>query len=640
MARLQMFSRGIPRLLMMPALLALAAGAASATAQGGATEAGERAARGQDAAGRGGVAHVAMLEISGNPGFRRGILDALTAGADDEQLSMLEILGRLRTVATDDRYDGVVIRLKDAELGQTQAQEIGRAIRRVREAGKKVQVFAEGYGAPELLLGSHADQILLQEGGVVSLPGMYMEEIYLGDTLRWIGVQPDFVQIGDYKGASEQMARGGPSDEWSQNIEGLLDSLYANMRAQLSEGLGLSDRQLDAAMEQAFMAYGGTAERLGLIHATVDLPDLYDAIDEYYGADAQWTELASAADAQDDMSAMMAANPLAGLMQIVELLEGPEPQRATAPAIAILTIDGAIVDGESGEGGPFGGEMTVGSRTIRNAIEDILDQDLIQGVIVRVDSPGGSAIASEVIWQGLRRLAEEKPVWVSIGSMAASGGYYVSVAGERIYVNPSSVVGSIGVVGGKLALGPLFEKVKINAVGRARGPHAGLLSMASPWDEAERAVVRESMSETYDLFTSRVQEGRPQIDLSRTAEGRLFTGDVAVKLRMADKIGTIEDALEDMRLALDLPEGHEVLVYPEPPGIDALLESLLGGFGGLPFGGGSALAGDPAMLPMAATLRSLLGRHRFDAIRGQINALMQMQDERVLLVSPRALIVR
>src|SRR5690606_22408807 len=109
-----------------------------------------------------------------------------------------------------------------------------------------------------------------------------MEEIYLGDTLRWIGVQPDFVQIGDYKGASEQMARGGPSDEWSQNIEGLLDSLYANMRAQLSEGLGLSDRQLDAAMGQAFMAYGGTAERLGLSLATVDLPDLYDAIDEYY----------------------------------------------------------------------------------------------------------------------------------------------------------------------------------------------------------------------------------------------------------------------------------------------------------------------------------------------------------------------
>src|SRR5690606_7120002 len=134
--------------------------------------------------------------------------------------------------------------------------------------------------------------------------------------------------------------------------------------------------------------------------------------------------------------------------------------------------------------------------------------DLIKGVIIRINSPGGSATASEVIWRGVQRVAAKKPVWVSVGSMAASGGYYIAVAGDKIYVTPSGIVGSIGVVGGKISMGGLYDLLHVNVVERARGPRADLFSSSQPWTDQQRAFVRDKMAETYDLFTRRVAQGR------------------------------------------------------------------------------------------------------------------------------------
>src|SRR5262249_9135007 len=161
--------------------------------------------------------------------------------------------------------DGVVIRLKDSELTPTQVQEIGAAMQTVRKAGKKVHVFAEGYETADLMLGSYADEVLAQQGGEVSFPGVYMEEMYLADTPGWIGLKADFVQVGDYKGASEPLARTGPSKEWDQNINQLLDSIYANIRKPIMKGRKLTDAKLDAAMETAWMSDAGEAVKAGLI---------------------------------------------------------------------------------------------------------------------------------------------------------------------------------------------------------------------------------------------------------------------------------------------------------------------------------------------------------------------------------------
>ena len=564
---------------------------------------------------------VAVIEIKGTPAEMQSGFSWLGDGAGQTLLGLIETLD---TLAVDDEFSGVLIRLKDPALGYTHVEELGAAIRRVREAGKRVDLFAEGFGTTELLLGAHADSVLMQQGGMISFPGMYMEEMFLADTLSWVGVKAQLVQVGDYKGANEQMTRTTPSPQWDQNISSLLDGLYGNMRSDIMSGRNLTDDQLDEAMKIAWMANGDEAIRAGLIDAEIDLPNLPEYLRNAYGESVKWVNDPYAV----RQPAMDFSNPFA----IFSQLGRPTTVRVDHPTIAVLHINGTIIDGESSSGGLFGGGGSVGSRTIRNAIEQILKEDMIRGVIVRVDSPGGSAIASEVMWQGLQRLKEKKPVWVSVGSMAASGGYYVLAAGDKVFVNPSSIVGSIGVVGGKYSMGELYEKAQINIVERSRGPMAALFGSSEPWGAQELALVRDRMTQTYDLFTSRVKAGRPGIDLSKTAEGRLFVGSDAVGLNMADAIGGIDDAVNQLAAKVGISD-FDVVHYPPPPSFETVLENMLGGFMQAP---GAQLAPGSA----GAVLRGLIGEQRYRSVVDSLNGIMLLQREPVLLVNPRTIIIR
>ncbi|MEQ8770599.1 MAG: signal peptide peptidase SppA [Phycisphaerales bacterium] len=564
---------------------------------------------------------VAVIEIEGTPAARSAGMSWL----GEEASTLRDYVETFDTVAYDDEFDGLVIRLKDSALGITQVEELGAAMLRVRDAGKKVHVFAEGYGPGEVMLGSFADEVIVQSGGMVSLPGMHMEEMFLADTLSWLGVEAQLVQVGDYKGANEQMTRSGPSDAWDQNIESLLDGLYESQRMIVGEGRGLDTDALDQAMAVAWWADADDAINAGLIDAAVDLPEIRDHLASTYGDKPRWVKNPYTIESTLDTS-----NPFALMTEIFGA--GAAKNVIEGPSIAVLHISGTIIDGDSSSGGLLGGGNSVGSRTIRNTIEEILREDDIKGVIVRVDSPGGSAIASEVMWQGIQRLKEEKPVWVSVGSMAASGGYYVLSAGDKVYVNPSSIVGSIGVVGGKYAMGDLYDKLKINVVERSRGPAAMLNSTARPWTESEQDLIRQKMTETYELFTDRVAAGRPGIDLSKTAEGRLFVGRDAVGLNMADEVGGLDDAIADMAAHIGLST-PDIVEYPLPPTFEEMLEQMLGGFVQAP-----ALAQRQGELVEA--LRMLLGEQRFAAVRDSLAAFTLLRDENVLLVSPRAIIIR
>jgi len=543
----------------------------------------------------------------------------------DRTVTLREMVGAIDGARSDARgLSGLVLRLTTPELSLTQVEEIGAALERFRGKGeRKVHVFAEGYGPQELLLGSFADELIVQTGGVVDFPGLYTEEMFLADALKSVGVTPDFVQVGDYKGASEMLANSAPSPAWDENYNALLDSLYANMRGRLMAGRRMSAAELDGAMSKAFMADAETAIKLGLIDASMDRLDLDAHLEKTYGDDFEWTEdVDPAEESGPDFESMSFFQAFSELMNMLSRTSG-ERVRDT---IAVVHIDGAIVDGESSRGGLLSGP-SVGSLTIRKTLLELSDDPLVKGVIVRIDSPGGSATASENIWQGVRRLGKEKPVWTSVGGMAASGGYYIAVAGEKIFVNPSSIVGSIGVVGGKLALEGLYEKLHINVVPRSRGPVAGMMGGLTPWSEAERSLVRKRMTETYDLFASRVTGGRTGVDISRVGEGRLFTGDRAVELKMADRMGGLHTAVTAMAGTLGLSEGeYDVIDYPPPPTLEEVLDGLLGGSSQA----NSALG----------ALRELVGPNGWDRVRVGVRALLELRREPVLLLEPRVLIVK
>lgn len=564
---------------------------------------------------------LAVIEIYGAPAEVEVGYSWLGDGSD----SLLGIISTIDTLAYDNEFSGLVIRLKDSALSATQVEEIGSAIERLREADKKVHVFAEGYGTTDLLLASYADEVILQKGGYVSFPGLHAEEMYLADTLEWIGVEAQLVQVGDYKGANEQMTRSRPSPAWHENIDGLLDSMYANMREKLMRGRDLTGEELDESMRVIWAANGEEAINAGVIDAEIDLPVLSEYFSEQYDGEVEWVS-----DPYDTNGQTESFSPFSIFSGI------GAPSRTSInidhPTIAVLHVSGTIIDGDSSGGGLFGGGSSVGSRTIRNAIETILEEDLIEGVVVRIDSPGGSAIASEVMWQGIERLKTEKPVWVSVGSMAASGGYYVLSAGDRVFVNPSSIVGSIGVVGGKYAMGDLYDKAKINIVERSRGPMGDLFSSASAWDSGQISLMRREMEETYNLFTSRVEAGREGIDLSKTAEGRLFVGSDAIELEMADDLGGLDDAINTLAAEIKLID-FDVVHYPQPPSFEEMLLEQFGQFLRSP-----RVSID--INPFESVLRTMLGEARYESIVDTLNALTLLEREKVLLVNPRVIHIR
>jgi protease-4 len=535
------------------------------------------------------------------------------------------VIETLEGVATDGALDGVVIRLVEPQLSLSRVEEMGEAMRAIRAAGKKVHVFTEIYDQSAVVLGSYADGVIVQSGGAVMFTGLYAEEMFLKDTLTWAGVTPDFVQIGDYKGAKEMFANAGPSPEWDQNFNQLLDSLYANMTRQVREGRGVTAEQLDAAMRDGLSMEPEAAVGHRLADGVCDRMNLDAELKEAYGGEFAWDLSLGPSSHAPDFASMGLFEAFAEIMRAVESLKGG-PSRDT---IAVLHIDGPIVDGKSTSGSLLGG-ASVGSLTIREKLKEIEEDDLVKGVIVRVNSPGGSAIASESIWLGLRRVAERKPVWTSVGNMAASGGYYIAVAGDKIYVSPSSIVGSIGVVGGKLALAGLYEKLHIHVVPRVRGPMAGIFGALEPWTDVERAAITRSMKRTYEQFVSRVKAGRDGIDIAKTGEGRLFTGDKAIGLTMADMIGGLGVAIRDLAGELGLAEGsYDVLDYPRPMSLQEMLEE---GFPGM---GASADAS-----AMVTLLRGALGDAAWSQVRDAVTAMLQLRKEPVLLAMPRAIVVR
>ncbi len=576
---------------------------------------------------------IAVVEIEGKLAARKHVLAPM--GGKSHEATLTDVTHAIESVLEDSDVKGLLIRLREAELSVAQVEEIGRSIQKVRAAGRKVHLYAYGYGTPELVLGSFTDEVIAQAGGGVSLPGVYMEEMFLADALGWMGVKADMVQIGDYKGAAEQMANSKPSEPWNQNINQLLDSVYERVRAQVKAGRKLDDARLDKAMEASWEGSAEDAKAAGLIDTVLDLPELSDHLKKAYG-EIRWGDNILEHDAKGaDLS-----NPFTMLKS---LMEKPDlaPKR---PTIAVLHIDGAIVDGDSTSGGFLGGEGSVGSLTVRRALGAIESNDLIKGLVIRIDSPGGSAIASEVIWQGVRRVADKgKPVWISVGGMAASGGYYILSAGDRVYITPSSIVGSIGVVGGKIAMQGLYDKLQVNVVGRARGPRAAMMA-STPWTAEQRGYVRAAMQKTYDLFTRRVAAGRKGIDLAKTAEGRLFLGQKAIDLKMADKIGGLDDALTDLAAELNLAPGtYDVLDYPEPMSFAEIIEKMLGA-GGMgaasPIGGAGRAAPLAGLAPLAGVAREVLGEQAWAALRPQLQALLELRKEPVLLVSPRAIYLK
>ncbi|MEM1210419.1 MAG: S49 family peptidase [Planctomycetota bacterium] len=546
---------------------------------------------------------------------------------EDAGPSLRGVLSKLDVVAEQDQYLGVVIALDQPALSLTQVTAIGERMLAVREAGKTVICFAEAYDTLTYLLASHADLVVLQRKGSIGLQGLSTEEMYLVGLLEKVGAEADLLQMGRFKGADESLTRSEPSEAWSENIDGLLDDLYGSIVGTIAENRAMTVQELEAAMAASWTLDDAGLLRAGLIDR-VSGRDLIEVTEVQFGDGFVW---------DDAMGESMASARVTNPMALFGMLFREEDPSLTRPTIAVIHATGAIHSGESTiDGGAFS-DASIGSKTMLDVLGYARDEDEVKAAVIRLDSPGGSALASEVIWQAVRELSESKPVFISIGGMAASGGYYIASAGDEVYIEPQSIVGSIGVVSGKIVLGGTYEKLGIGVTRRDRGPRAGMFNSVEAFTPEQREVMRDSMRLIYEQFLDRVAIGRGNrlADLEAVDEGMLFTGRQAVENGMADALGGSSAAIVAAAERAGLDEGaYGVIDLPRPMNFQEYLSEMFGGSVRAP-GSGSVEA-----LTAVRLARELMGEPAWQRAAQTLDGLMLLRDESVLTLMPTTLIVR
>lgn len=475
--------------------------------------------------------------------------------------SYLHLLGRLEQAAEDEDIRGVLVHLDDTPFSLAQIEEIRGAIGRARANGRTVVAYldrATSNGA--YMLAAAAERVYLHPAAQVDLVGLSAEMTFLRGTLDLVGVEPQFARRAEYKSAVESYTSTESSPASREQMDALLDDLYGRLVEGVAAGRARTPEQVRALLDRGpFTAQEALTEGLvdGLLYPDELESALQDAFDEDYELDEDY-----------------------GLAEDESGWRSPYE-------IAVIYVDGAIVTGPSAPPGLFGGGRTAGSDTVVAQLDQAREESTVKAVILRVDSPGGSAFASDEIWRAVDRLQREKPVVVSMGGVAASGGYYVSAGATRILATPSTITGSIGVFGGKMSLEGLFDKVGLEVEIYNRGRNAAMYSMSRPFDPVEYAALDRLIADTYRQFKERVGAGR-HMDPERVeqvARGRVWSGADAKEQGLVDELGGFHEALLAARELAGISEKVEVdlITYEALVGDDRFVrESVRSVLGDLP----------------------------------------------------------
>jgi protease-4 len=459
---------------------------------------------------------------------------------------------------------GVFVRFGMAQMGLGRAQELATELERVRrEMNKPVFCQAEELGNATYMVASRGcSKIYLAPGGSVETVGLAAQLVYMRRLLAdELHLSIDILQVGKFKGAEEPLTRDGPSPEARASLEGMLGDL----RVQWLDGVraGRGEGVVAAAEDGPYSA--PRAKERGLVDE-IDYTDVArEAAKAACGAKREEVVFGPGASAGS-------GEDLDGLLRT---LAGGDSAGAT---VGLIRAVGEI---SMGEGGPFGGGG-ITERALSRDIQRATRNDSIKAVVLRIDSPGGSALASDLLWHDLMKLRAKKPLVISIGEMAASGGYYLASTGNEIFADPTSMIGSIGVVGGKISVGTTLDKIGVHAeTFPAKSGDVGAMHRAaygSPlleWDDGTRARVRQGMEDFYTLFLARIAEGRKTTPdkIAPSAEGRMFSGRQALERGLVDRLDGLLPALRRARELAKLPEDAKVTVLLGRP----KLADMLGG---------------------------------------------------------------
>jgi protease-4 len=479
------------------------------------------------------------------------------------------VIGRLDRAAQDDAVTGVVLKLNGPQIGRGQLHEFRQAINRVRATGKKVIAYLDTADSGDYLVAAGCDEIVMPESGVLMLLGVRSEVSFYKNLFDFLGIKAEMLRVGEYKSAAEPYSRTEMSKEFREELEQVLGDLYDQMVETVATGRGLPVEKVKAAIDSGPHT-ATAAKELGLI-TRVAYEDELTGILKGNKADTTIKLVKRYGKKKIDTD----FSGFAGMMKMMNMLMGLEPQarRSNNPKIAVIHATGMIMPGPSSS--DLLGESVLGGDTLVKAIQTASKDATVKAIVLRIDSPGGSALASDLIWRAIEQV--EKPFIASMGNVAGSGGYYIAMGADTIFAEPGTITGSIGVVGGKIALEGLFNKVGITTSVVAIGKNSGINSLTAGFTDSEREAMTKLLLDIYRQFTTKAAQGRKmEYDkLEQLARGRIYSGATAVKLGLVDRLGTLHDAINHAKQAAKLgPEDKvELLVLPKPV---SPLESLFG----------------------------------------------------------------
>jgi protease-4 len=455
----------------------------------------------------------------------------------EKVLGLNDILKSIRNAKDDEKIKGIYLDVSYILTGMATLEEIRNELINFKKSGKFIVAYSEVYSQGAYYLASVANKVYLNPQGILELKGFNSQITFFKGALEKLAIEPQIIKVGTYKSAVEPFILESMSDANKEQMTALLGSLFDNFTKGIATSRKIPQDSVYAIANKLQSRSPEDALKLKLV-------DGLKYKDEVLAELKKLTKT----DLKDDLTTI-------GLSDYVSSIKNTSTAK---DRIAVVYANGDIMGGE-------GDENTIGSETVSRALRKAREDDKIKAVVLRVNSPGGSALASDVIWREVVLTKKVKPIMVTMGNYAASGGYYIACAADSIFAEPNTITGSIGVFAILPNMKGFFnEKLGLTFDGVKTSEFADLGNLSRPLTEAEKMLLQKEVNRTYNDFTKRVADGRKisQQYVDSIGQGRVWTGEQAVKLGLVDRIGHIEDAIKAAAKKAKIKE-YRIVNYPE-----------------------------------------------------------------------------
>lgn len=483
------------------------------------------------------------LSITDAPRTVNSLTEVFSSDTPDT-VPLRSVLNAIDQAARDPRIVGLYLYGNEGTgtAGYATLKEVREALQRFRAAGKRIIAYDVNWNERDYYLGSVADTVVLNPSGTFEFNGLSSETMFYADALKKFGVGVQVTRVGKYKSAVEPFLLNKRSPENREQTEALLNDLWREVRAGVEKDRKLSDQQAQAIANSSGLLEPEEAHKRNLVDKVAYLDSVIDELEQITGTDGKTKSFRQIS-----------------LKNYAKIAEDKLEQKGSADnQVAIVYAEGDIVSGQGGTG-------EVGGDRVARQLRQLRQDDAVKAVVLRVNSPGGSATASDIVQREVVLTRKVKPVVISMGSLAASGGYLISMGSDRIFAEPNTITGSIGVYGVQPNFQSLANRNGVTWDVVKTNRFSDINSVSRPRTPQELALLQKSIDQTYDQFITKVAESRklPKAKVAEIAQGRVWSGQRAKELGLVDELGGLDAALQDAAKRAKLGDNWRVEEYPK-----------------------------------------------------------------------------